>query len=91
MYIPFFLFLQPAEGNRVQVPVVEDDAEQSEDDIRSFRDIDHSVTGATGEKPVTLVVPEPFHMTDSCSQRVNWNFAYCRHNYAEVNNLLAIY
>ena len=73
------------------MPVVEDDAEQSEDDIRSFRDIDHSVTGVTGEKPVTLVVPEPFHMTDSCSQRVNWNFAYCRHNYAEVSNLLAIY
>jgi hypothetical protein len=62
------------------------------DDTRSFRDTDYSVTGVNaGDKTITVITPEPLLLTDKCSERHNWNFAYCEHKYTKVCIATKIY
>lgn len=69
-----------------------DETVDQKDDNRSFRDTDYSVTGVNaGGKTITVITPEPMLLTDKCSERKNWNFAYCEHRYTKVCIATKIY
>ncbi|VDI17953.1 Hypothetical predicted protein [Mytilus galloprovincialis] len=67
-----FGFADPTEGNRVKDYGNDDDlyTERDGDDIANFRDADRSVTRTdVCSEAVTVVRPEPFHMTPECYKR----------------------
>lgn len=87
LIIIVLLNLQPTEGNRVKDYGNDDDlyTERDGDDIANFRDADRSVTRTdVCSEAVTVVRPEPFHMTPECYKRTGWNMAWCCQNFGEV-------
>ncbi|CAG2235555.1 TEME2 [Mytilus edulis] len=78
-----FGFSDPSEGNRVR-DIRQDETERTGDDIRTFRDIDNSVTDLSADSDVTVLSPEAFHMTEDCKIRSNWNFGYCEHAFGKL-------
>lgn len=59
------------------------------DDVRSVRDTDYSITGIDAQGDVvTVVSPAPLLLTNDCSVRKNWNWAYCQHTYTKVSMIL---
>ncbi|CAC5383977.1 TEME2 [Mytilus coruscus] len=80
-----FGFSDPSEGNRVK-GILQDETQRTGDDIRTFRDIDNSVTelDVSEDSVITVLSPEAFHMTEECTIRSNWNFGYCEHAFGKL-------